>query len=80
MTSHFTAELDPDAVANTVRVYRGGGIEIEPRSRTDIARLFDGMHLLEPGIVPLYRWHPDSVEASGFSDGRLPGFGAVGRK
>ena len=29
------------------------------RSRDQIARYFDGLELVEPGVVPIQRWRPD---------------------
>ena len=37
---------------------REGGIGFHPRDRDQIAALFAGLDLVEPGIVPLLTWHP----------------------
>jgi S-adenosyl methyltransferase len=42
-----------------------------------VARLFDGLDLVPPGLVPIDRWRPD--ERPRAADGRLH-VGAVGRK
>jgi len=48
------------------------------RSREEVARLFTGLHLVEPGIVPVTEWHPDPSEGV---HKNWPGLiGAVGRK
>jgi S-adenosyl methyltransferase len=50
------------------------------RTPQAIARFFDRLELLEPGVVSTSRWRPDPVETS---DGAVPEtdeFCAVGRK
>jgi hypothetical protein len=50
---------------------------ITPRSTEQILKFFDGLELIDPGVVPVQRWRPDSeAEASTRSALR----GAVGRK
>jgi S-adenosyl methyltransferase len=49
-----------------------------PRSPEQIASFFEGLELVEPGVVELARWRP---EISPFPDaGEVPGMCAVGRK
>ena len=49
-----------------------------PRSREQIARLLEGLELVEPGLVPVADWHPDRDEdASSYVSSLLA---AVGRK
>jgi hypothetical protein len=48
------------------------------RSPEQIASFFDGLEVLEPGVVPLMRWRPD---ATPFPDPEeVPGYGGMGRK
>ena len=56
----------------------GGNPPIIVRSRGELTRFFEGLELLEPGVVMNSRWRPDPVDI-----GTLPevnGFGGVGRK
>jgi O-methyltransferase involved in polyketide biosynthesis len=48
------------------------------RSPADIARFFDGLELLDPGVVQLPRWRPDSPAPG--SDPVVPHYCGVGRK
>jgi len=32
---------------------------VTPRTGAQVARFFDGLELVDPGIVPVNRWHPD---------------------
>jgi hypothetical protein len=49
-----------------------------PRSPEQLTGFFEGLELVEPGVVPLIRWRP---EATPFPDqGEVPGMAGVGRK
>jgi len=48
---------------------------ITARSRADVAAFFEGLDLLDPGLVPCSRWRPDSD-----SPAVVPQFGAVAVK
>ncbi len=49
-----------------------------PRSPEQIIGFFDGLEVVDPGVVPLMSWRP---EATPFPDsGDVPGMGGVGRK
>jgi hypothetical protein len=50
---------------------------VTPRSREQVTRFFDGVDLVEPGVVPIQQWRPDSdLEAAA----RAGMWGGVGRK
>ena len=57
---------------------RSGAVPYHLRSPEQIAGFFEGLELVEPGLVSVPRWRPDRT------DGGLPeeldAFGAVGRK
>jgi hypothetical protein len=51
------------------------------RSPEQIAQFFDGLEILEPGVVSTPRWRPDAAEASDLGTSRdVDQFCAVGRK
>jgi hypothetical protein len=51
---------------------------VAPRSRAEVARFFDGLELLEPGVVPMCEWRvPDADRLPAGSGGAT--YGAVGR-
>ncbi len=33
---------------------------VNPRSQAQVARFFDGLELIEPGVVPIQQWRPAS--------------------
>lgn len=57
--THPTGDFDPEAMAGVREVAKGAGMTILPRSQADVARFLDGMHLIEPGVVPVLTWRPD---------------------
>lgn len=65
---HATDESSKPAVAQAAeRVYnRSVSTRIHVRSRAEILRFFDGLDLVEPGLVSPPLWRPDSP--SGLSD------------
>jgi hypothetical protein len=58
VASHISAEHDP-AVAAWERNDRAAGIPAQMRDSGEFARLaFDGLELVEPGVVPVSDWRP----------------------
>ena len=44
--------------------YSGASAQVFPRSSEEIARFFDGLTLVPPGVATTSRWRPDLAEAS----------------
>ncbi|MER7771518.1 SAM-dependent methyltransferase [Kitasatospora sp. NPDC096140] len=65
--SHATAELDPEGAPMVQEIYNKAGTTLRLRPRAEFETLFDGLELLEPGVVPAHRWRPDED-----APGRLP--------
>jgi SAM-dependent methyltransferase len=63
--SQATAEgRGDDERRDAEAVYRSIDNSLSVRSRADLARLFDGFELVEPGVVWVPEWRPDSPEAA----------------
>ena len=58
-------------------MYRASTSPITSRTRERIARWFDGLDLVEPGVVRVTDWHPDPGE--GPVEPRLPSYGGLAR-
>ena len=58
--SHLTADFDPEEAAAAQAAGRGSGITYVPRTRAEVAAFFAGLDLVDPGVVPLLAWRPDS--------------------
>ncbi|MEV0639998.1 SAM-dependent methyltransferase [Streptomyces sp. NPDC050619] len=78
VVSHPTTEVDGEAMTTAVEYWNGqGSSPMTLRSRDDLLRLFDGVELLEPGLVSCSRWRPGAPDAE-ITD--VTHFGGVGRK
>ena len=76
--SHPTKEVHSEASADGIRLWNErGGTPITDRSRQELARFFDRLELLGPGVVSCSRWRPDPADADA---PEVHQFCAVGRK
>jgi hypothetical protein len=75
--SDGTGDIDSQRGAEATAAYnaRLGTNRITPRTRTEIAAYFDGLDLIDPGLVPLHQWR-----ASVSSSQPVPAYAGVGRK
>ncbi|MFE9774834.1 SAM-dependent methyltransferase [Streptomyces sp. NPDC005931] len=71
--------LPPERAGGAVDVYKDIRNPLIMRSREEIARFFEGYDMVEPGLVPMPRWRPDTApedeDPYAFS-----GFAGVGHK
>jgi hypothetical protein len=59
--SHPAADIDAGPVGDMVRRLNASVAEkVTTRTQAGVARLFDGLDLLDPGVVPAPKWRPDS--------------------
>lgn len=58
--SHCTPEFDPATWQKVTDIYTNAGTPVRFRSQKDVARFFDGLDLLDPGITVGHRWRPDA--------------------
>jgi SAM-dependent methyltransferase len=75
--SHASAEGRPEVAASHQELYSRTPTPMTMRGRAEIARLFDGFELVEPGLVWLPLWRPDDPDADK-SPERTTGFAGVG--
>ena len=68
---------DP-AYVEAIRIYNeSGGAPYHLRSPEQITRLFEGLELVEPGVVPIQQWRPAPNPLSGVE---VDAWGGVGKK
>jgi hypothetical protein len=53
-----TADFDPETMAGMAATAEESGIPYVPRSRTETARFFAGLEMVQPGLVPIPAWNP----------------------
>jgi S-adenosyl methyltransferase len=83
MLSHGTGEFTRETARTATEMYRARGLTLALRDRTEVARFFDGLELVEPGVEIVTHWHPELGETGldvDESEGPTPGFVGVGRK
>lgn len=54
---HATADAQPEQTAQLVDILAAAGLGFRPRSREEIADLFDGFTHLAPGLSETHSWH-----------------------
>jgi len=76
--THTTNAIHGARTNEAVRVWNeGGSVPMVIRTPDQIAGFFDGLDLLEPGVVPLSRWRP---EPDPWGSAEVDEFCGVGRK
>jgi len=76
--SHCTPDFDPGTWQKVTDIYNGAGTPVQFRSRQDVARFFEGLDLLDPGVAVGHRWRPDG--ASEATDAEVSLWTGVGIK
>jgi hypothetical protein len=80
--SHLPSDIRPEQQSEMARRHneKSPNEPTQFRSRDEVARFFDGLDLLEPGVVSLDRWHPPGDCPTEPPDQLIPIYGALGRK
>jgi hypothetical protein len=77
--SHLARDVESDALTETFgRLNPQMSESVVLRTHDEVARFFDGLDLVEPGVVQLPQWRPDPGDA--VPSRPLPMWCAVGRK
>jgi hypothetical protein len=77
--SHMAADIQPAAIAALAEATaKNDTIDyaFHPRSQTEVAEFFDGLKLVEPGVVPIETWRPDGEPPPPPLEGGEPPFHA----
>ncbi|WP_217236473.1 SAM-dependent methyltransferase [Streptomyces sp. AC555_RSS877] len=80
--SAMTADFEPENVQRGIAAYAAGGVTLVARSQAEMGGFFEGLEVMEPGIVSVADWHPE-LSATGErldGDGPVSLYGAVGLK
>ena len=70
-------DTDQDANEALDDYNQSGAVPYRARRRDQIVRFFDGLELVDPGIVQLQDWRPEQGQPGPLS---VPSLGGVGRK
>ncbi|CAJ61587.1 MULTISPECIES: SAM-dependent methyltransferase [Frankia] len=77
--SHATGEFDDDAERAALS-YRTQGILMLLRRHDEVARFFDGLDLVDPGVALVHRWRPASDVPADLTDAQVSVYGGIARK
>jgi hypothetical protein len=61
--SHLTGDFNPQAWSAISGIWERNGVAFQVRSEAEVARLFDGLEMVEPGLQVPTRWRPDLAPA-----------------
>lgn len=82
MLTHCTPELDPEAWERLAGFAASrSDITGQARSHAEVTRFFDGLELVDPGVVVPHRWRPDGdTSLARLTDGEVSLYAGVARK
>jgi len=80
VVSHGTHEYVGERGKQVERLYTRTDNPFYPRNQAQVGRLADGLELVEPGVVYLPSWHPDSPEEVEDHPERSSTYAMVARK
>ncbi|MET7423423.1 SAM-dependent methyltransferase [Dactylosporangium sp. NPDC005555] len=79
VASNSTKDFVPPEVAGMYdQMLAKGLVDAWPRDRATFSRFFDGLSLVDPGVVAISDWRPATAEHASAAEVSM--FGAVGRK
>jgi len=76
--SHGTGDFEPERAGTAVQGYRQASAPFVLRSLAEVTGFFDGLELVEPGVVQIPWWHPDGEVPP--DSGKIWIYGGIGRK
>lgn len=76
--SHLTADFRPDEMADVVEAMRNSRDPMYFRSYAEFDAVFDGLEVVEPGVVSAPKWHPELGPAA--SEGPQDVYAGVAHK
>jgi SAM-dependent methyltransferase len=80
VVTHASAEGRSEEAGPLGELYSRTATPINLRSESEIMRFFDGLELVDPGLVWLPRWRPDDDSDVDLPPELMGGFAGVGRK
>ncbi|WP_433871255.1 SAM-dependent methyltransferase [Saccharopolyspora sp. CA-218241] len=75
-----TADCAPDEIGRVAREYAARGMPMRLRDPEESLAFFEGLDLVEPGLVQVHHWHPDPAEIGTIDDADVGMYGALARK
>jgi hypothetical protein len=77
--SHPASDVATEQMATSMRVYNDQApVPLTARSHAEVSRFFEGLELVEPGVVQVHRWRAGTGAPGTARD--LPNYGGLARK
>jgi hypothetical protein len=77
--AHPASDIASEQMTRSSRDYnQSAAAPVTMRTRAEVSRFFDGLELVQPGVVQLNRWRPDPGDLDPRRE--LANYGGVGRK
>ncbi|GII96832.1 SAM-dependent methyltransferase [Sinosporangium siamense] len=76
--STCTADSAPEEVTAGVAAYNAHGVPTKARTKAEVVPFFNGLKLIDPGVVLVNHWHPD--EAARVPDAHVHMYGGAAVK
>ncbi|MEU7161443.1 SAM-dependent methyltransferase [Streptomyces chrestomyceticus] len=76
--SHCTGDFDAETWERLVEAYGEKGVRAQVRTKPQVLRFFDGLELMEPGLVVGHCWRPD--ETTDLTDAEVSLYAGVALK
>ncbi|RII15965.1 S-adenosyl methyltransferase [Streptomyces sp. YIM 130001] len=67
--THCTPDFDPETWNAVAEAYTNSGSPVQFRKHDDVLRFFDGLDLIEPGIICCHRWR--NTEGTNLADAQI---------
>lgn len=77
--SHASADQLTDGATRTEQLYNQSVSAMAMRTRDGVTALFGDLPLVEPGVVPIPLWRPDSPDDISADSRRYPGYAGLAR-
>ncbi|MGH3976615.1 MAG: SAM-dependent methyltransferase [Pseudonocardiaceae bacterium] len=71
-------DTDKAYVEIAVKYAESGAVPYHPRSPEQIEQYFEGLEMVDPGLMPITQWRPDSIMVGKAEP--ISAYGAVARK
>jgi O-methyltransferase involved in polyketide biosynthesis len=79
VVAHPAIDIATGQMGESMRSYNEQApVPLTARTHAEVCRFFEGLDLVEPGVVQLYWWHPGAGDPG--TDRELANYGGVGRK
>jgi hypothetical protein len=75
-----TDDFDPVPLARVQQEYRDHGETLHFRTKAGAEKFFEGMEMVEPGVVQVHKWRPDLGIQITAEDKDIAMYGAIARK